>query len=868
MPPKGQAQRAAPTRTPPAPVPLSIQPQPPQPPQQAVARPPAPPSSPPAPATQRRWQSQQQRARALQQSRSQWAAEAQREQLAAAEGGAAAELVEFRGVVKRITFAAADSGFTVLKVEREEHNDLVTVVGAFPPTNVGAAVSVRGEWRTDARWGKQLRAVEYNETAPATQEGIENYLASGLVRGIGPVAAKQIVGYFGAATLDVLNEAPERLVEVEGIGPKKAKMIEKAWRGQKEVTAVMLFLQSHNVSTALATRIYKRYGNASVEVLRRDPYQLADEMEGIGFRTVDKIAAQLGFDPASPTRYRSGLLFLLREQANEGHCFGSRAGLLREGCKLLGADPAFLEPVLERMVAAGDLVAHGAPGPQQALFLPFFDMCETQTAYRIQDLMAQPPDALRAAIAADEGRFAQAVARAQKAGGVEFDAGQLQGLKAAAGGRFTVVTGGPGTGKTTMALAIIRMFQGEGAKVVLCAPTGRAAQRLAEGTGLEAKTIHRLLEYSSETKGFGRGPGNLLECDALVVDEASMVDVVLMHHLLAALPSQASVVLVGDVDQLPPVGPGNVLRDIIESRTVEVVRLETIFRQAERSAIVTNAHRINRGELPELGGGNSGGSSNSASDFFLLEEEDPTRVVEVITELCTKRLPQRYGVDPVADVQVLCPMKKGEVGTLHLNTVLQRALNPLKEKEAGAAAVVKYGGREFRVGDKVMQVKNNYEKNVFNGGMGTIVAADAAAKTLSVRFDGGLTEPVPYDATELDQIMLAYAATVHKAQGSEYRVVVAPLLLRQHQPMLQRNLLYTCVTRARELLVLVGSRRAIERAVANDKPASRNSLLHRRLLTPKGQPLFADGDGGGAGQGQGQGQEEQQTMGDGKKKRK
>ena len=768
------------------------------------------------------------------------------EQAAAVGDQTPAELVELRGVVKRITFAAADSGFTVLKVEREEHNDLVTVVGSFPPTNVGAAVSVRGEWRTDARWGKQLRAVEYNETAPATQEGIENYLASGLVRGIGPVAAKQIVSYFGAGTLDVLNEAPERLVEVEGIGPKKAKMIEKAWRGQKEVTAVMLFLQSHNVSTALATRIYQKYGNASVDVLRRDPYQLADEMEGIGFRTVDKIAAQLGFDPASPTRYRSGLLFLLREQANEGHCFGSRGGLVREGCKLLGADVEFLEPVLDHMVAAGDVVAHGhghgegggggGGGAQQALFLPFFDMCEKQAAYRIQDLMAQPPDALRAAIASDEQRFARAVERAQKEGGVIFDAGQLEGLKAAARGRFTVVTGGPGTGKTTMALAIIRLFQGEGSKVVLCAPTGRAAQRLAEGTGLEAKTIHRLLEYSSEgeTKGFGRGPGNLLDCDALVVDEASMVDVVLMHHLLAALPSQASVVLVGDVDQLPPVGPGNVLRDIIESGTVDVVRLRTIFRQAERSAIVTNAHRINRGELPELDG--NGKTGAGASDFFLLEEEDPSRVVELITELCTKRLPQKYGVEPVADVQVLCPMKKGEVGTLHLNTVLQRALNPMQGQ-----GVVKYGGREFRVGDKVMQVKNNYEKNVFNGGVGTIESADAGAKTLGVRFDG-VPDAVAYDATELDQIMLAYAATVHKAQGSEYRVVVAPLLLRQHQPMLQRNLLYTCVTRARELFILVGSRQAIARAVGTDKPSARNSLLHRRLVTPKGQDLFGGED--------------------------
>ncbi|KAM3575375.1 hypothetical protein VYU27_002722 [Nannochloropsis oceanica] len=786
--------------------------------------------------------------------------------------------VSIEGVVKRITFASGSTGFSVLKIDCENLSEVITVVGNFGPVSVGMGLSVRGDWKHDARWGKQLCAVQYKETAPATQEGIENYLASGLVKGIGPVAARQIVSHFGVRTLEVLNETPERLVEVEGIGPKRVQLFIKAWQGQKEVTEVMLFLQSHNVSTTLATKIYKKYGNSSVEVLRRNPYQLADEMEGVGFRTVDKIAAQLpNFDPGSARRHRSGLLFILNEHANEGHCYGTRQGLLREGSRLLGAAPDILDSVVDEMIENRDLIVHyhdGASssssadrarqklqqmqeGAQQyeALYLPFYDMCEAETARRIQELMCSTATASAvASLAGNKDKAARAIERVQQWSGVTFDKAQLQGLMTAARGRFTVLTGGPGTGKTTMALAIIRLFGEEGAGVALAAPTGRAAQRLADGTGLEAKTIHRLLEYSSETKAFGRGPGNLLDCDVLVVDEASMVDVVLMHHLLAALPPSASVVLVGDVDQLPPVGPGNVLRDIIDSKQVEVVRLSNIFRQAAQSAIIVNAHRINRGEMPEFGSGGTGekrgrkkkqeagvaapaaipvvktpaaaatGADKVNNDFFLIEEEDPTKLVGLITELCVKRLSKHYKLDPIKDIQVLCPMKKGEVGTLHLNTVLQQALNP-----RGANECVKYGGREYRLGDKVMQVKNNYEKNVFNGGVGRVVEVRPAEKKLTVAFDG--TEaPVSYDATDLDQIMLAYAATVHKAQGSEYRVVVAPLLSRQHHVMLQRNLLYTCVTRAKEVLVLVGSKAAVAKAVGNDKPSGRNSLLHRRLL--------------------------------------
>ncbi len=776
------------------------------------------------------------------------------------------------------------TGFSVLKVDCENLSEVVTVVGNFGPVSIGMGLSVRGEWKHDARWGKQLCAVQYKETAPATQEGIENYLASGLVKGIGPVAARQIVNHFGVRTLEVLNETPERLVEVEGIGPKRVQLFIKAWQGQKEVTEVMLFLQSHNVSTTLATKIYKKYGNCSVEVLRENPYQLADEMEGVGFRTVDKIAAQLpNFDSGSRRRHRSGLLFILNEHANEGHCYGTRQGLLMEGSRLLGAAPDVLNSVVNEMIENRDLIVYYHDGtsssttntaaagrarqtqqpqqegeqPYEALYLPFYDMCEAQTARRIQELMCSTATASAvASLAGNKDKAARAIERVQQWSGVTFDKAQLQGLMTAARGRFTVLTGGPGTGKTTMALAIIRLFGEEGAGVALAAPTGRAAQRLADGTGLEAKTIHRLLEYSSETKAFGRGPGNPLDCDVLVVDEASMVDIVLMHHLLAALPPSASVILVGDVDQLPPVGPGNVLRDIIDSKQVEVVRLSNIFRQAAQSAIIMNAHRINRGEMPGFGSGATGGkrgrkkkqeagvSAPAATpvvaspavavaaavaeqvnnDFFLIEEEDPTKIVGLITELCAKRLSKHYKLDPIKDIQVLCPMKKGEVGTLHINTVLQQALNP-----RGANECVKYGGREYRLGDKVMQVKNNYEKNVFNGGMGRVVEVRPAEKKLTVAFDG--TEaPVSYDATDLDQIMLAYAATVHKAQGSEYRVVVAPLLSRQHHVMLQRNLLYTCVTRAKEVLVLVGSKAAVAKAVGNDKPSGRNSLLHRRLV--------------------------------------
>lgn len=780
---------------------------------------------------------------------------------------AAAAPVSVQGVVKRITFASTETGFGVLKVEREGSQELVTVVGKFGPISVGMGLLVRGEWRQDARWGRQLAAHEYKETAPATQEGIENYLASGLVKGIGPVAARQIVQHFGADTLQVLNEAPERLIEVEGIGKKRVQMFVKAWRDQREVTEVMLFLQSHNVSTTLATKIYKKYGKDSVGVLERNPYQLADEMEGVGFRTVDKIAAQLpGYDPSSSRRHRSGLLFLLNEQANEGHCYGTRLDLLQAGSRLLGASTEALNKVVNEMIGARELIAHyyeerilsssalgrskelGRQG--EALFLPFFDRCEAFTARRIQELMTSSPvSPVVAALAENEKKAARAIERVQEWSGVVFDEAQYAGLMTAARGRLTVLTGGPGTGKTTMALAIIRLFEHEGAAVALAAPTGRAAQRLADGTGLEAKTIHRLLEYSSETKEFARGPANRLDCDVLVVDEASMVDIVLMHHLLAALPASASVVLVGDVDQLPPVGPGNVLRDIIDSRQVAVVRLSNIFRQAAQSAIVMNAHRINRGEMPDFGSAGMKRGKKEASrgkqhvgkdvgapassplvslnDFFLIEEEDPTKLVALITELCVKRLPKHYKVDPIKDIQVLCPMKKGEVGTLHLNTVLQQALNP-----RGATECVRYGGKEFRVGDKVMQVKNNYEKNVFNGGVGTVVEARPGEKSLAVAFDGSdpATPLVTYDVTELDQIMLAYAATVHKAQGSEYCVVVAPLLHRQHYIMLQRNLLYTCVTRAKEVLVLVGSRAAVAKAVSNDMPSSRNSLLHQRLV--------------------------------------
>ena len=734
------------------------------------------------------------------------------------------------GVVERITFSNEENGFSVIKIKSKGFGDLVTVVGSLAAVNVGATLRLKGEWKYDSKYGKQFGAMEYQETVPATIAGIEKYLGSGLIKGVGPVFARKIVKQFKEDTIRIIDEEPDRLVEAEGIGPKRLSMIKKAWQDQKEIKNVMLFLQSNGVSTTYAVKIYKTYGNESIEIVKSNPFRLADDIWGIGFKTADKIAQQLGFDKNSYERCRSGIIYVLNELSNDGHCFAKREQLITEAQKMLELDRELIDSTINKMISEKTIIMQnestmsamadvatlaatttGASeakvmveaAAEGAIYLPPFYFSEVGTAKRIKEILAI--ESIYKAFDTDK-----IIKQVQEECDIQYDEVQVEAIKIAAKSKLMVLTGGPGTGKTTTTLAIIKVFQKMNAKVLLAAPTGRAAKRMAETTGMEAKTIHRLLEYKPP-EGYKKNEESLLDCDVLIIDETSMVDIVLMYNLLKAVPPQAILILVGDVDQLPSVGAGNVLKDIIDSKVVDVVCLTRIFRQALGSVIITNAHRINKGEFPMLKG-------TKGKDFFFIEEEDPQKIVETIKGLCAKRLPDYYKVDPVNDIQVLSPMQRGEAGAYNLNAVLQDTLNP-------SDITIKYGGTTYRLKDKVMQIKNNYDKNVFNGDIGLITSIDMEDKTLIITFDGNEVE---YDATELDEIVLAYATTIHKSQGSEYKIVVAPITT-QHYMMLQRNLLYTCITRAKKILVLVGTKRAVGIAVSNNKTQKRNTMLEIRL---------------------------------------
>jgi len=703
------------------------------------------------------------------------------------------------GVVERITYCNEETGFTVLKIKVRGFQELVTVVGEMAGINVGSVLELKGNWRIDSKYGKQFQVEEYAETVPATVAGIEKYLGSGLIKGIGPVNARRIVKKFKEDTLRIIEEEPDRLLEVDGIGEKRLEMIKKGWQEQKEIKNVMLFLQSHGVSTAYAVKIYKTYGNDSIKLVRENPYRLADEIWGIGFKTADKIAQKLGFALDSSERCQAAVIYALNQLANEGHCFVYQEDLIGEVIKLLEIEEATVETSIEKLLTEKRIIKE----EDGAIYLPVFYYCEVGVAARIQEILGAKSSFRKINID-------NLLSQIEKENGVKYDDIQIKAIREAVQSKFMVLTGGPGTGKTTTTLAIIRIFERLGAKIMLAAPTGRAAKRMSETTGREAKTIHRLLEYSP-AEGYKRNSENPLDCDVLIVDETSMVDILLMYNLLKAVQDDTVVVLVGDVDQLPSVGAGNVLKDIINSGLVSVVKLERIFRQAQGSKIITNAHKINSGRFPDLSGGKN-------SDFFFIKEDTPEKIVAAISELCARRLPRYYRVDPINDIQVLCPMTRGEVGTVNLNVVLQETLNPRKTS-------IKYGGTTYKLGDKVMQIKNNYDKNVFNGDIGRIISIDEEDKLVTVSFDDSL---VNYDFTELDQIVLAYATTVHKSQGSEYPIVVAPLVM-QHYMMLQRNLLYTCVTRAKKVMVLIGTPQAIGVAVKNSKITKRNTKLAERL---------------------------------------
>ncbi|AEV67602.1 ATP-dependent RecD-like DNA helicase [Acetivibrio clariflavus] len=703
------------------------------------------------------------------------------------------------GVVERITYVNEENGFCVIKIKSHGFSDLVTVVGNLAAVNVGSTLKLKGNWKFDSKYGRQFNAIDYQETVPATIAGIEKYLGSGLIKGIGPVYARRIVKHFKEDTLRVIEENPDALLEVEGIGQKRVDMIKKAWAEQKEIKNVMLFLQSNGVSTAYAVKIYKTYGNESINIVKSNPFRLADDIWGIGFKTADKIAQQLGFEKNSFERCKSGIIYVLNELSNDGHCYLKREQLVAEAVKMLEAEESLVNATLDRMIEEKIVIFD----EDNAVYLPTLYYCETGVAKRIREILSEKSKI--SAINID-----RIVTRIQEEYNISYDEVQLEAIRTAAASKFMVLTGGPGTGKTTTTLAIIKVYQKMGLKVLLAAPTGRAAKRMSETTGMEAKTIHRLLEFKP-AEGYQKNSENPLDCDVLIIDETSMVDIVLMYNLLKAVANETIVILVGDVDQLPSVGAGNVLKDIIDSGIVKVIKLTRIFRQALGSAIITNAHRINKGEMPILKGGRN-------SDFFYIQEEEPTKIAETIKSLCSKRLPDYYKVDPINDIQVLCPMQRGEVGAQNLNNILQEALNP-------GDVTIKYGGTIYRLKDKVMQVKNNYDKNVFNGDIGIISRIDMEDKTVTISFDGNEVE---YDATELDEIVLAYATTVHKSQGSEYRIVVAPFTM-QHYMMLQRNLLYTCVTRAKSVFVLVGSKKAIGIAVSNSKIQQRNTMLAKRL---------------------------------------
>lgn len=704
-----------------------------------------------------------------------------------------------RCVVERITFQS--EGYSVLKCAVKGEHDLVTVVGMMPDAHVGSVLTLGGWWKIDRKYGRQFQVVTFEETLPATAYGMEKYLGSGLIKGIGPKYAKQIVNTFGADTLDVIETEPMRLLEISGIGPKRVEMIQKGWADQKEIRNIMLFLQGHDVSTAHATRIYKQYGGDSLAVVQENPYRLADDIWGIGFRTADTIAQKLGFERETKVRLRSGLFYTLNKLAEDGHCYAVRAQLLETGSELLGVGEDLLSAVLDEMICAKDVLTTPIPDSEDlAIYLPPFFFAETGVTNRLMKIKNGP---------------LQQVPELPVSGNVAYEETQLEAIRTARESKITVLTGGPGTGKSTTTLGILRAFRG--LRVLLAAPTGRAAKRLAEVTGMEAKTIHRLLEFKPP-EGYQRNAENPLEGDVLIVDECSMVDVMLMYALLRAVPDSMRVILVGDVDQLPSVGAGNVLRDLIASSVFPVITLTKIFRQAAESRIILNAHRINRGEYPDLS--NSKGPDGKGTDFFFQGEEDPEKAAGILVNLVKNRLPNYCRVTPQA-IQVLTPMQRGAVGAANLNQLLQAAVNPKGEN----MPELHRGGYTFRPGDKVMQIRNNYDKEVFNGDIGTIESIDMEERTLMIRLDDRRVE---YDLSELDEIVLAYATTVHKAQGAEYPIVVMPVMMT-HFPMLQRNLLYTGVTRAKKMLVLVGQKKAVAYCVKNLMVDKRNTLLAERL---------------------------------------
>jgi len=713
------------------------------------------------------------------------------------------------GFLERITYHNEENDFVVAKLQEKGKRELTTIVGNLTAINPGESLKLTGRWVHNKKFGEQFQVENYEVTVPATVHGIRKYLGSGLIKGIGPIMAERIVKKFALDTLEIIEKTPERLSEVDGIGPKRIAMITKAWEEQKEIKEIMIFLQGHGVSATYSAKIYKQYGDHSIEVVKENPYRLAQDIHGIGFITADKIAQNMGIDPNSLIRAKAGVIYVLNGLTEEGHVYYPETDLVRKAKEILKVDQEIITQAITELSKGKEIILEeiNVEKDHRAVYLAPFYVAETEIAQRLRGLK-ESPSTIRPI------HPEKAIEWVQQKLKIELAEKQKEAVLLAGNSKVLIITGGPGTGKTTIITAILKIFQQLKLRILLAAPTGRAAKRMSEATGWESKTIHRLLEYSPKKSGFKKDQEDPLEADVIVIDEASMVDTLLMYHLLKAIPFQAHLILVGDVDQLPSVGPGNVLRDIIDSGIFTVVRLTEIFRQAQESMIIVNAHKVNQGEFPIL----KEIERKEIADFYFIQEEEPEKALNQILTLCSERIPNHFGFHPIRDIQVLTPMHKGVIGAINLNIELQKKLNPEQQG-------ITHGSRTFKLNDKVMQIVNNYDKEVFNGDIGWVSRINQEDRELTIDFEGRL---VPYDFSDLDEVVLAYAISVHKSQGSEYPVVILPVTT-QHYILLQRNLIYTGITRAKKLVVLVGTKKALAIAIKNNKPQLRFTHLSERL---------------------------------------